>query len=499
MPRAKKTAPKYKEKTKTVHPGVIERHIGGDKPYFQVRIRPRNQKTITQKFPYLPENGLVPETDLRTGMRRSVALQEAITFASKERGNLHYYGKPSDETLSEQTLRTWIRNWIREVLDREDVKGNPLPHPQSKEAIGNHLAVLPIRKAAKSDKSLLVNLMLMADENASINRSKSIMDKRVIDLRKHDFNGPNGLINLLTGRRLRDKDGNLLDTKPPASAETKRRMLATLGSIWNHASEHWGMSIDRPWKDIIIRSQEVKPEVRILTAKEFVLVEEALEKTDDNTKAAIAFVRWTAARKGEMTKLRWETIQWPTNPKDFPTITFEGTKTPRQGAYKERTIHLMPGAVEALRMVNPNTDGTWPKSGIVFKSPTDSSKPISGYTVYQALIRAVKRAGLKHAHIHSLRHSRTTEISAVLSTAQGMEITGHTEERTYMRYKHLESSVAESLLEADTKRIEKAKSNQQNTPSMVNNGEVVQTLLLEAFKELTAEQRLALIQKLVSG
>ncbi len=506
MARSKKQAKKSIEKSRTVAKDVVERRIGTDNPYFQVRIRRPNEAHILRRFPYVPENGKVPAEKIHQGMKRTMALEEAVKFASTERGNIHYYGKPTAAVATEQTFRSWLLTWVREALDREDAQGNPLPAPDSPEALGNPLATLPIRKAAKGDKSLMLNLIKAADASASKLKQKSIMDKRVVDLNKADFNGPNGLISLLTGQRKRDADGNLIAEKPPASPETKRRVLATLGSVWNHAAEVWGMEVPRPWSGIRIRSDEKKKETRTLNAEEFIKVEQALQKCDLTTQAAIQFVRWTAARKGEMQKLRWETITWPKEPDAFPELRFEGTKTPRQGAYKERTIHLLPGAVEALKIVNPNKDGTWPTSGIVFKSPSNPEQPISGYTVYQAMTRAVRRAGLKHAHVHSLRHTRTTEISAVITKAQGMKITGHTDERTFNRYTHLEHGTAKQLLKADEERLEMAKRVIEASQVAPVTGQVapldadsISELLKSAIKGLSAEQRLAVINKLVSG
>lgn len=473
-----------KEKSRTVAKDIMERRIGGASPYFQVRIRRKGQDDILGKFPYIPEQSTLPAEKRRKGMSRALALEEAIKWASTQRASLHFYGKPSVKVASEHTLRSWLLGWVRDALDRVDAHGNPLPHPNSPEALGNPLASLPIRKAAQNDKNLILDLIKKADEVAAKNKSMSVMDKRVVDLERADFTGPFGLITILTGRA---KKGQTI--KPPASPATKRRVLATLGSVWNHASEFWDMEIPRPWQGIIIRSEEKKKATRVLSAKEFIEVEKALAQAHPTTQAAIKFVRWTAARKSEMSKLRWEHFNWQEDP---PTVTFEGTKTPRQGAYKERTIHLVPGAIEALEMVKPKGEG-WPSKGIVFPSPTSPSKPISGYTVYQAMVRAVERAGLEHAHVHSLRHTRSTEIGATLTKAQGMKITGHTDERTFMRYTHLEESAAQALMEADKVRL--AKANKAEQLQEVD----VADLLKEALSTMSAEEKMKVIAKLMNS
>lgn len=489
-----------KEQSRTVAKDVVERRIGGANPYFQVRIRRRGHQDLIRRFNYVPDNPNLPAEKKRPGMRRGMAMEEAVKWAATERANLHFYGKPTSQEPSEQTLRIWLLDWVREALDREDINGNPVPEKGQSSEI-HPLSHLPVRKSAKTDKRLIMNLIKVADAYAIKNRRPSVMDTRVMDLSKTDFTGPHGILKMITGRPKRDAEGRLPAFKPAASPETQRRLLATLGSVWNHAREEWNLDLKRPWKGIIIRSVEkdqTQQSRRALSVREFELVEQALVKADTHTRSAIEFIRWTGARKGEMVKLRWENIIWPTpeNELNHPTIKFEGTKTPVPGAYKERIIHVVPQALEALRNVNPLKDG-WPAKGIIFRSPTDPSKPISGYTVYQAMVRAVKRAGLPHAHVHSLRHTRTTEISATLTKAQAMAITGHSDERTFMRYTHLADEVADQLIQADQSRSQKQRKSIIAPESRSADESIDQIRSL--LEGLTPEQRLALVAKLIAG
>ncbi len=60
---------------------------------------------------------------------------------------------------------------------------------------------------------------------------------------------------------------------------------------------------------------------------------------------AIAFLRWTAARRSEAIKLRWEDLDYS---KQRPEATFRDTKNPKGGKPIHRTIFLTPEAVAVL-------------------------------------------------------------------------------------------------------------------------------------------------------
>jgi integrase len=468
-----------KAKDRTVHPGVYERGLGTANPYFQVRIRHRGEAHQTQRFPYLPAahlQGKTKSTTLHQGMKREAALANAIKASSDDKAFFHFYGKPRAQVPSEYVLRDWIQDWVKEACDRVDATtGQPLEH-------------MTERKGGEEDGKQILRVIRTADAYATTHKRASVMDKRVTDLVKDDFAGRHGLLKQLTGRA---KKG---EKKPPASAATQRRALALLGAVWNHARDNWDMDLPRPWLGAKIQSTEKKTTTRALSLEEMEKVEAALASVARSTLAAIYFLRWTAARAGEMHKLRWENISWPASSNSLkrPMVKFVGTKTPRQGAYRERDVPLVPGAIAALQMLYDKNKGP-PKEGIVFPAPQDPKRALSRDTAYQAWVRAIRRAGVPHARLHDLRHTRTTELSADIPKAQAMVITGHSDDRTFNRYTHLEETSVDQIEKGDQRR----RKGRDQDPAVVP-AQKKSILDMLANLELTPEERMAAIAALAA-
>lgn len=443
----KKKVSKKPPSSVTVYKGVYERGIGTANPYFQVRIRHRGSKEESERFPYLPVGAFKGRTKaevVEQGMKREKALQDAIVAAAKDKSHFHFYGKPKAQLAKEHALRDWIEDWVKEACELTDAK------------TGQPIEDLPVRKGATEDGKQVLRLVRIADAYATKHNRASVMDRPVTELQRRDITGPHGLLKMLTGRAKKGEE-----TKPPATPATQRRALALLGMVWNHARDHWDMDIPRPWKDVVIRGVEKGESPRGLNVDEYNRVEEALAEVSPVTLAAIQFLRWTAARAGEMRKLRWEHITWPTkdNALPWPVVKFVGTKTPVQGAYRERDVPLFDGAREALLDLYDPKDQKGkrqglppPAFGIVFKAPHSPDQPLSRDTAYQAFVRAVRRANVPHARLHDLRHTRTSELGGDMEQAQAMVITGHTDVRTFMRYTHLNEGSYAKIAAGDAKR-----------------------------------------------
>jgi integrase len=467
--------------------GVYERGVGTSQPYFQVRIRHRGHKEVSKSFPYLPAEVTALTSHSRDAFKhtekfktREAAHIAAMAFAASEKSTFHFYGKPSADAMTEATLREWITAWIREACDRllEDGR-SPADHIQE-------------RLGADKDKRAMLGYIRMADEYAHEHTRRSVMDTRIIDLVKADFNGPHGLLRMVTGRKIKGKD-----EKRPAARGTQKRFLAMMSVLWEHAKEYWNSDIKKPFQGVRLTAKEGKPVARSLKMSELDAIEVALSEVSKPVLAAIYFLRWTGARSGEMRKLRWEHVHWPNaeNGLTHPAVTFIGTKTPRRGAYRERTVVLAhEDMVAPLRMLFDAEKGP-PTSGVVFESPTSPGSPLPENSAYQAWTRAIERAGVPHARLHDLRHTRTTEISVTLEKAQAMKITGHTDERTFMHYTHMAAESQEAIARDDAKRKARFKASLKNEvatePVDVNS-------LMVLAADLTTEQRMALISALAS-
>jgi len=488
MPSASKSDAKStrEEILKKATRGVYERGVGTSTPYFQVRIRRSGHKEVSKSFPYIPEQVTKLTRRVKDAFKhtekfktREAAEWAALAYAASEKSTFHFYGKVTSEAMTEATLREWLLNWVREACDRLDADGK------------TPLTNMPERMGAENDKRAILGYIKMADTYAHALSQKSVVDKRIIDLVRTDFNGPHGLMQMLRGRRIK---GSL--ERSPIARSSQRRFLAMMSIVWGHAREYWNCDVPKPFLGVRLTAKEGKPVARNLTASELDALEVALADVSTVVLAAIHFLRWTGARSGEMRKLRWEHVEWPTkqNGLKYPQVTFVGTKTPRRGAYRERTVVLAHEDMQKpLRILFDPKAGP-PKEGIVFPSPTDPTQPLPKKTAYQAWVRAVKRAGLPHARLHDLRHTRTTEMSVTLPKAQAMKITGHTDDRTFQHYTHLAEEAQETIAREDAKRKDRYK---QSLKKEVLDQETIDVKSVALLAEnLTQAERMALIAEL---
>jgi len=486
---------------------IRERRANSKSPFFEVRFN-RKGEVIREVFPYIPGRNAPPDQD------RKAALLRAQTYASQEREAFHIYDTKRSFVGDKLSLRVLIEIFISEALEERRPDGT-----------------LEYASAAQT-ASTLRNAIRQSDAQAARLKQTPMMDLPVETLTLQDFNDKTkGLLSSLRGtRRLTTEEkleraalkkaGKPLPVlePPPASSDTKRRVMAYLGMVWTYGVAHRNLSPKRPWEGLKIKSDGRESPARTLRPQEYEKIEAAMSHLSTTTLAAIEFLRWTAARSGEMRALNWNCFTWPTpeNGLAHPEVTFRRTKSPKRGAPRTRTIQVIPPAVDALRrMVDPWFDAehradpevraamladlkhrevprqdhpAWPTEGIVFPAPTKPTQNVSHSVVYQAFTRAVRRAGLPHARVHDLRHHRTTEISSTLLPGQAMAITGHKVLATFMRYTHLDPSVGDRLVAAWQK---------QSGPAAPILPDDLAGMVEELAKSLPSEQRMALAAKLL--
>lgn len=289
-----------------------------------------------------------------------------------------------------------------------------------------------------------------------------------------------------------------------AKPKTKRRLITTLSSVWNHHEEFYGMRMahGRPWATVKILGDGSKAKARAIPRAELAKIEAELNRLHRFTRGAIEFLRWTGARRGEGAKLRWEKIVWPDTASAAPSAHFERTKAAR-GTYRARFVYLEDGCLAALaRMLKPQDDEgnpidydpdtfdwrtfDWPKEGWVFPAPETPKNHISGETVYQAFVRCVRYAGVPHASPHMLRHTKATVLTATVPQAMAQEMLGHEDASTFAIYRHLAEEAGYMV--------------KDKTGQLVNADELKsRDDILAAMKKLPKEDRAALLVELMGG
>lgn len=223
------------------------------------------------------------------------------------------------------------------------------------------------------------------------------------------------------------------------AAATIRLELSLLSKVFKVARQDWGYtSLQNPAAVSEVSRPELQPHEkrdRVATDEETNLI---LSNTDSSFLAPfVRLLNETAARRGELCKLRWENVNLVADP---PTATLYLTKNG-----KNRTIPLSPKAVELLN----GRSGT--RIGPVFKSPSwePDDKPelapaLRADSVTQAWIRARTRTAEKtpavqDLRLHDHRHTATTRLFEHEANLREMDvalITGHEDLRSLKRYTH---------------------------------------------------------------
>lgn len=384
-------------------------------------------------------------------LRRENALANANAFALHDRHRRKTPQRDGGIQDAEGTLLEWLLRYQVEALDLRPYTPEQLPGllTEIKEIIerkrkvkdatptaSDHerlpFAIVP-RASADHDKSQIRSMVRLAKDHQEIDEMLRLPVQAL---------GPQHFARLLG-----------LWAAGKAKAKTKRRLLNTFSCTWKHHAEHYGMALAKPWTALTIVGDGTKGKARALTLDELARVRIELNRLAPTVRGAIEFLRGTGARRGEAASLRWEMIKWPTQGNTLPSVHFKRTKAAR-GAYKERFTFLDATVLAALaEMLTPAVAGEarvqidpvtfdwrgfeWPKAGWVFPAPKEAGAPIPGQTIYQAFVRSIRNAGVKHASPHHLRHTKATQLSAHMPEGQAMELLGHDDARSFAIYRHL--------------------------------------------------------------
>ncbi|KIP86777.1 MULTISPECIES: site-specific integrase [unclassified Stenotrophomonas] len=363
---------------------------------WQVRVKRQdaagNIHRINRTFPYNKLSASVAADS------RAAVFKHAAAFAASERAALHVEKRPASDLLGTQTLSKWIDRYIAEIC--------------------------PKKKAGKGDERLLRSIQ---------ERFPKLCNRPVADLLPRDF----GMTSLGMG--------HTLDETYLLAPATVRRNQAVVSQVFTAAIEEWHYSLKenpllKATKPAISNSRE-----RVVSPEEWRSILDCLAPMRPATRAAILFMRWTACRRGEAVKLRWEDVSL----EGTPQAIFRDTKNPIAGQVSSRTIPLTKDAVSALNTLTAEHHAVWlarhgktlknhpvpanPGHGPVF-SVDEGNSPIAADSLTQAWERACHAAGVTGATLHDLRHTRLTELANLLPLQKVMRISGHKTAQMLMRY-----------------------------------------------------------------
>ncbi len=208
--------------------------------------------------------------------------------------------------------------------------------------------------------------------------------------------------------------------------------LKRLRRLFNVAIEQGWLAVN-PFKrggTLIVESFEVERTRTISPAEESLLLA-ACERWRQHLRPVIIFAIETAARRGEIQKLRWSNIDLAGR-----VIRIEGTSTK---TLRSRLVPITARLGETLAQLRHNA------------RPRPSDLVFGGADFKKAFNGACSDAKLAGVHFHDLRHTAITRmIEKGISPPLVMKISGHTQQKTFLRYvNQSENSIYEIAMQLD--------------------------------------------------
>jgi len=239
--------------------------------------------------------------------------------------------------------------------------------------------------------------------------------------------------NLLSATRVSDakldgiKNRDLDTLSFPGGAANANTALRTLRRMLAHAQE----------LDLIEQVPKIKlrkewPRSIAMTREQCDLI--IMRMPAGDPRDALSILRATGMRPSEVFSMRWEYVRREEK-------IYQNPKGKSKAA--RRAIPLLDPAsgILALR----HCAAGFPESGWVFAGKSSCGHIV---TIHKAFTRARTLAGLpKELVLYTARHGAATDLAAVLSTKEVMNVLGHSDAATAMRYQHPETANLQARLD----------------------------------------------------
>lgn len=196
------------------------------------------------------------------------------------------------------------------------------------------------------------------------------------------------------------------------SGSTVAREMTLLSHVFIVAIREWSFPLKCNPVLFVKKPSSAKPRDRVLTDNERAsLISSCSECHNPWIPPVVIFALETAARRGEVLALTWDSIDLK-----HGTAKLSVTKSGQP-----RTVPLTQACVSMLRSIPRSLDGR------VF--------PVTVETLKQAYTRAVTRAGIHNFTFHDLRHDALTRLAKLgLNVLELRAISGHTTANMLQRY-----------------------------------------------------------------
>jgi len=302
--------------------------------------------------------------------------------------------------LMKQDAEKWARSIEIEIDRKTYINNNLAKKTQFKDILQQYLKdVIPHMRSSKDAAMRLKKLMQhpLAKYNMAELSPKHLADYRDERLK---LNKPNTVI----------------------------RELAVLSSIINHARREWSLNITNP-VSMIKKPPSAEGRNRILSDEEINKIIYILKNTrgtfhNNYMALLVEFALETAMRRGELTSLRWEHVNFKTRVA-YLALTKNGTS---------RYVPLSIKAIFILNNLSRSIDGR------VF--------PLKNNSVSLSFLRASRKANIPDIHFHDLRHIALTRLCSKISNVLELaSISGHKQLKMLQRYTHIKAENLVSKLD----------------------------------------------------
>lgn len=225
---------------------------------------------------------------------------------------------------------------------------------------------------------------------------------------------------LLTFLNSLTRDGSGPQAGKPLTGESKRKYASLISSLYEVARRQWHMSVANPVRDIVLPPPSEKRKRRLEEGEETRLIA-ALKESRNPAMLPLAMLAIeTAARQGELLRLRWEDIKLHD---DHGTALLRKTKNG-----EDRVAPLSARAVALIRDIPRPEDG-----GRVFPFTKDALRTSWDY--------ACKRAEITNLRFHDLRHEAVSRLFELgLDRIEAASISGHKTIQVLKDYTHLRAT-----------------------------------------------------------
>lgn len=241
-------------------------------------------------------------------------------------------------------------------------------------------------------------------------RGKDIETLRISNIKRSSI--AKYSLNAISPQLLADYRDNRLKV---VSGSTVNRELSIISHAFTVAIGEWGYDLANNPVTLIRKPPEGKPRDRVLTETQR---DDLIASCDDCANPwvlpVVVFALETAARRGEILALRWESVD------------LKNSVAEVNGKTGSRHIPLSPACKVMLEKLPRSIDG------VVF--------PVTLETLKQAYQRAVRRAGIVDFTFHDLRHDALTRFAKMgFNILELRAISGHTSANMLQRYVNIKA------------------------------------------------------------